>query len=86
MDQGSLKPSVVWRNTVACLHYEQENINVFLPFSLMNTRLAIDAHKVGKGKGNTALRFSSPTLRPRVKETCPEPNQTVNFFNLILSV
>ena len=44
VDQGSLKPSVVWRNTVACLHYEQENINAFLPFSLMKTRFAIGAH------------------------------------------
>ena len=44
VDQGSLKPWVVWRNTVACLHYEQENINAFLPFSLMKTRFAVDAH------------------------------------------
>ena len=44
VDQGSLKPSVVWRNTVACLHSEQENINAFLPFSLMNLRFVIDAH------------------------------------------
>ena len=69
------------------LLYEQENVNAFLPFSLMNTRFAIDRPTVGREeKGKYCFAFfvfdPAPTIRRKGSRT--KPNR--EHFDLIFTV